>query len=544
MRFAAQLLNQRARRAGELVDRLDHVHRDADGASLIGDRARDGLTNPPRRVGRELVAAAVLEFFDRLHETDVAFLDQVEELQSAVRVLLGDRDDEAKVRDDQLLFRLIGFLFAGLDVLDRDAKLGVARTVERLELAQLLLILLQAPAIEVAARLVLLALERCLVLADHRGALRQLGIDVLQLVDHAIPRLRREVDLPQLGCQVLRQTVDSLVNGGDRALAEFLLAQLRFLIFDPFVEARDFLEDRHDVVDLRERRRRQRRGIDLVLILGHREIDHLFDDARVFLGALVDLQDFFENDAVLRERLVDLALALFDALGDVDFALSVEELDRAHLAQVHADGIVGLVDDAAGGRDDVGLHFLALIDFFFFDRAVDRHRALAGGGRELLLGVFNDVDAEVGEADVDLVELLGKACDFLRENFVDLVVEEESFFLPQSDELLDLDVFFFDAQLTGPFLNIRGFLLEIRTAQACRHLFSRSSSLCSFASSQGHSGNRKRTIIISACSTYATIRPFRYRADVHESCRRCAPLPRCLVGFPVSAALCTPFASG
>jgi hypothetical protein len=79
------------------------VHRDADGARLVGDRAGDRLPDPPGRVGRELVAAAVLELVDRLHQADVAFLDQVEELQAAVRVLLGDRDHEAQVGLDHLL---------------------------------------------------------------------------------------------------------------------------------------------------------------------------------------------------------------------------------------------------------------------------------------------------------------------------------------------------------------------------------------------------------------------------------------------------------
>ena len=33
-----ELLDELARGADELVDRLDHVHRDADGARLVGDR--------------------------------------------------------------------------------------------------------------------------------------------------------------------------------------------------------------------------------------------------------------------------------------------------------------------------------------------------------------------------------------------------------------------------------------------------------------------------------------------------------------------------
>ena len=101
-RLAADLLHQVAAGADELVDGLDHVHRDADGARLIGDGAGDGLADPPRGVGGELVAALVLELVHRLHQADVALLDQVEELQAAVRVLLRDGDHEAQVRLHQL----------------------------------------------------------------------------------------------------------------------------------------------------------------------------------------------------------------------------------------------------------------------------------------------------------------------------------------------------------------------------------------------------------------------------------------------------------
>jgi hypothetical protein len=37
------------------------VHGNADGARLVGDRARDRLPDPPRGVGRELVAAKPLK---------------------------------------------------------------------------------------------------------------------------------------------------------------------------------------------------------------------------------------------------------------------------------------------------------------------------------------------------------------------------------------------------------------------------------------------------------------------------------------------------
>src|SRR5215813_4179457 len=112
------LLRELPRGADQLVDGLDHVHGDADGAGLVGDGACDGLADPPCGVRGELVAAAVLELVHGLHEADVAFLDQVEELQPAVRVLLGDGDDEAEVGLHHLLLGPRRLDLAGPDVLD------------------------------------------------------------------------------------------------------------------------------------------------------------------------------------------------------------------------------------------------------------------------------------------------------------------------------------------------------------------------------------------------------------------------------------------
>ena len=98
----AKFLQVLTRDAVHLVDGFDHVHRDADRAGLVRNRAGDGLANPPSGIGRELVATAVFELVHRLHQADVAFLDQVEELQAAVGVLLGNRDDQTQVGLDHL----------------------------------------------------------------------------------------------------------------------------------------------------------------------------------------------------------------------------------------------------------------------------------------------------------------------------------------------------------------------------------------------------------------------------------------------------------
>src|SRR6266853_3634791 len=97
-------------------------------SSGVGDRARDRLADPPRRIGREFVAAAVLELIDRLHQADIAFLDEVEELQAAIGVFLGDRDDEAEIGLDHLLLRPRRLALAALHRADDAPELADRQT--------------------------------------------------------------------------------------------------------------------------------------------------------------------------------------------------------------------------------------------------------------------------------------------------------------------------------------------------------------------------------------------------------------------------------
>src|SRR4051812_941691 len=113
-RLAAQLGDELALRAADLVQLLDDVHGDADRARLVGERAGDGLADPPGRIRGELEALAVVELLGCADQAERALLDEVEEGQALVAVVLRDRDDEAQVRLDHLL---LGVEVAALDAL-------------------------------------------------------------------------------------------------------------------------------------------------------------------------------------------------------------------------------------------------------------------------------------------------------------------------------------------------------------------------------------------------------------------------------------------
>ena len=68
---------------------------------LVGDAPADRLADPPRGVGGELEALAVVELLHRPHQPEVALLDEVEQRHPGALVALGDRHDEAQVGLDE-----------------------------------------------------------------------------------------------------------------------------------------------------------------------------------------------------------------------------------------------------------------------------------------------------------------------------------------------------------------------------------------------------------------------------------------------------------
>ena len=194
------------------------MHRNADGAGLIGDGAGDGLTDPPGRIGGEAEAAVAVELLSRLDEADVALLDKVEEGQIVAHVLLGDGDHQTEVRFAQ-------------------AAAGVQAVAG---LQQLLTALLGQGAVLHSLHGLFLS---SLFLGVHAGLLAALFVDVLGVAAAVLVLLEREagaVLLDVLGRTVLLavglQDMGSLGAGVDA------LAQVNFLLRAQQRDLADLLE--------------------------------------------------------------------------------------------------------------------------------------------------------------------------------------------------------------------------------------------------------------------------------------------------------------
>ncbi len=148
------------------------------------------------------------------------------------------------------------------------------------------------------------------------------------------------------------------------------------------------------------------------------------------LQLVVPDDDRLEGEGALAEPGDHGLAAGLDALGDGDLALAREKLDRAHLAEIHADRVVGTVGGLLGGLGG--------------DRGRLRLGELAGLG--LLLGAalfrvldllgLDDVDAHVAEHGEDVLDML-RGHLLGGEDGVQLVIGDKAALLRGLDHLLD-----------------------------------------------------------------------------------------------------------
>ena len=126
---------------------------------------------------------------------------------------------------------------------------------------------------------------------------------------------------------------------------------------------------------------------DLLVAEDHQLADGALAGAQLIAGD----EDALGDGGRARDRLDHRELAALDALGDRHLALAGEQRHRAHLAQVHADGIVGLVEGA--GRE---------VELGVVVRAVAIEVLVAAVG----LVRVDDLDAGAAEGVEEIVEIL------------------------------------------------------------------------------------------------------------------------------------------
>ncbi len=165
--------------------------------------------------------------------------------------------------------------------------------------------------------------------------------------------------------------------------------------------------------------------------VGRFEIDDVAKEDLSLVELVAPDDDGLEGQLAFAEARDHRLAAGLDALGDGDFALAREQLDGAHLAQIHPHGIVGAL---------AGLGFLDLGDGLLGD--LDQLVVGVVLGLFLLfflaVGVLGlgDVDAHVREHRHDVLDLLRRG-GVGGQDFVELIEGHEAALLGLLDHLLD-----------------------------------------------------------------------------------------------------------
>src|SRR5258708_5326988 len=410
-RFAAEFLYQLARRPDQLIDGLDHVNRNTDGSRLISDGAGNGLPDPPCGIRRKLVTAAVFELVHGFHQTDVAFLDQVQKLQPAIRVLLGNGNHQAHVGFDK--FALGGFTVnvALNDFPLRAFQFGITDTGFLLQLFEIDAVLALHPAkfffCVFAAGAFDLFFEVIGLTVEHPHGVR----GFVQTLNQALALRVGELQLANAGGH-------HDLRAAQRPAGATVLFRFLFLLDgrELFQVVLDFLVVLADVVDLAGKVF-QSRNHYLVSDFFFIERDQFFDGADAFLQVVTQSKNFPDDNRRARERFEHAQLAALNSLGDFHFAFACEQRDSAHFAQVHAHRIIGFFERAA-----LQVKFYVFAFFNFFEFLF---------GRQAFAGIqdVNALRANRGKQIVKIVRRMNVAGD----EVVYLVISQVTFFFSRID---------------------------------------------------------------------------------------------------------------
>ena len=157
-------------------------------------------------------------------------------------------------------------------------------------------------------------------------------------------------------------------------------------------------------------------------------VDHLVDADFVLFDAVRERENLGDRGRACRNRLDHVLQAVLDALRDLDFAFARQQLDRAHLAHIHAHRVGGAAEFGIDG----GERRLGLLDHVLVGdrRRCVRHQQRFGIGRLVV-----DVDAHVVDHADDVFDLLGVE-HVVGQVVVDLGVGQVAALLAEHDQVL------------------------------------------------------------------------------------------------------------
>ena len=167
--------------------------------------------------------------------------------------------------------------------------------------------------------------------------------------------------------------------------------------------------------------------------IGRLEIDDVAQEDLSLVELVAPDDDGLEGERAFAQARDHRLAAGLDALGDRDLALARQQLDRAHLAQIHAHrivgalarlGLLGLGHRLVGDLDQLAVALLFL--------------GFLGGLLFLALGLFllDHVDAHLVEHREDVLDLLGGHL-LGGQHRVDLLIGDVAALLGELDHLLD-----------------------------------------------------------------------------------------------------------
>ena len=184
-----------------------------------------------------------------------------------------------------------------------------------------------------------------------------------------------------------------------------------------------------------ERRRRHLLGVGAGI--GRFQVDDVAQEDLALVELVAPDDDGLEGERALAQAGDHGLAAGLDALGDGDLALAREQLDRAHLAQIHAHGIVGALGGflLLGGGDGLGRDLdqfavIIVVIALFIGLFVAVFAVIV---------VLDDGDAHLGDHGEDVFDLVGGDL-FRRQNGVDLVVGDVAALFRGLDHLLDAGI--------------------------------------------------------------------------------------------------------